>query len=291
MTLRRRASLATTRAMIPSVSTHLFVFDRLTREPLRWVAEAGFAHLEVWAARHHFDYQSPAAVDELGEWCAGLGLTVASLHLPFYLNFGRDDFQYIGFAHPDPAVRALMHEHTQRLVEVATQLGAGDLILHPVVTRRRDGSNLRPALDWLAPLCAARGITVQLENIMLPESRCGLLAGVCREYDEPLGICLDTGHAHVDGGLLCEIAAAGEHLQALHVHDNFGSADDHLPPGRGNIDWPATLSSVRLNAPNARLFTFELNGPAGPPATIETPCRESLEAVAAFWSTYGKDAE
>jgi sugar phosphate isomerase/epimerase len=30
----------------------------------------------------------------------------------------------------------------------------------------------------------------------------------------------------------------------IHASDNRGSYDDHLPPGRGNIDWPGFLRTL-----------------------------------------------
>ncbi|MDP8224385.1 MAG: sugar phosphate isomerase/epimerase family protein [Candidatus Lernaella stagnicola] len=278
--------------MEPSISTHLFVFDRLRREHLAHVAAAGFGTIELWAAGHHFPYEDDAAVAELRGWLADLHLRVGSIHLPFYVDFGSPDFRFISFAAPDQDVREVMTAKTKRLLEVATSLGCRFFVLHPTATFKRDGSNrrrLHAALDWLVPACEKRGQTILLENIMMPESRTALLADTCRAYGEATGICLDTGHAHIDGGLLVELAAAAPHLRALHVHDNFGIDDDHLPPGEGNIDWPATLSTLRMNAPHVNLFTFELSGPSGdtPDATAKRHAR--LESVKTFWQTHAED--
>jgi sugar phosphate isomerase/epimerase len=60
-----------------------------------------------------------------------------------------------------------------------------------------------------------------------------------------VGICLDFGHAHLDGDVVDAIETVSEHLIATHVHDNRGRTDDHLMPFDGTIDWPAALTAVQ----------------------------------------------
>ena len=84
-------------------------------------------------------------------------------------------------------------------------------------------------------------------------SRAGSLAHFVEEdvtlADDPagaeVGICLDFGHAHLDGDVVDAIETVSEHLIATHVHDNGGRADDHLLPFEGTIDWPAALTAVQ----------------------------------------------
>jgi sugar phosphate isomerase/epimerase len=274
--------------MKPAVSTHLFVFNRLEERFLAWVAEAGFGAVELWAAEHHFDYGDDATVTRVRDWLRGTGLSVASIHLPFYHAFGTPQFRYIGFADPRPDHRALMGEQARRLLEVAERLDCWRLILHPASTRRRQGNlrRLRAALDWFAPLCRARGISLALENIMLPETRTGRLAALCAEYDHGLGICLDTGHAHVDGGLIYELCGAGSRLTAMHVHDNHGAGDEHLVPGGGNIDWHAARSTLRLLGTEPEWFTFEITGPKIDDEAHAALCRRHLTDAMTFWQNF-----
>ena len=276
--------------MLASISTHLFVFNRLSRSHLAQVAAAGFDTIELWSAEHHFAYEDDAVVTSLRTWLDELGLRVASIHLPFYRGFVTPEFRLIGLADPDPAHRAEMAAQIIRLLDVAARLDCGTLIMHPAGVPRPGGGNLRrlrAGLDHVLPLCRKRGVEILLENIMMPDSRAQRLAEVCEDYGDAVGICLDIGHANVDGGVLCEIVRAGRHLRALHVHDNFGTADDHLVPGQGNIDWPATLSTLRLRAPNRRLFTFEINGPAGDTPTSVGTWDQRLRAAMDFWKREG----
>jgi protein FrlC len=63
--------------------------------------------------------------------------------------------------------------------------------------------------------------------------------------DPALGILLDTGHLHVNGeGLIEGVEKLGPLLGHVDLDDNDGSADSHLAPGAGTIDFtrfPAAL--------------------------------------------------
>ncbi len=56
------------------------------------------------------------------------------------------------------------------------------------------------------------------------------------------GIHIDTGHSHLLGNLMRMVELAEDRLFSLHVHDNHGRKegpawDEHLIPGKGDIDW------------------------------------------------------
>lgn len=52
------------------------------------------------------------------------------------------------------------------------------------------------------------------------------------------------------------------HHEMVHVHDNFGRTDDHLPPGKGGIDWRELLGSLETAGFNGMLM-LELAGHTG----------------------------
>jgi len=58
---------------------------------------------------------------------------------------------------------------------------------------------------------------------------------IAREFE--IGICLDTGHANISGIGSVSIEELMERTEELHLHDNFGEEDEHLPVGDGNIEW------------------------------------------------------
>ncbi|ENN95895.1 xylose isomerase domain-containing protein [Methanocaldococcus villosus KIN24-T80] len=51
-----------------------------------------------------------------------------------------------------------------------------------------------------------------------------------------VGICLDMGHAHLNNAIE-EFLNYKEKIVHVHIHDNLGINDDHLPIGFGKIDF------------------------------------------------------
>lgn len=62
-----------------------------------------------------------------------------------------------------------------------------------------------------------------------------------------VGTNLDTGHASLYSGedLGDLIHRLGPRIFTLHIQDNFGHNDDHLPPGIGLINWQKTLQALK----------------------------------------------
>lgn len=63
---------------------------------------------------------------------------------------------------------------------------------------------------------------------------------------DDLGINLDTGHTFLEGVAPARAARAiGKKLFTVHLQDNFGTNDDHQPPGLGKIDWRNVLKALK----------------------------------------------
>ena len=63
-------------------------------------------------------------------------------------------------------------------------------------------------------------------------------------------LLLDVGHTHVNTrkdrmGEFLDDPVVGSRLAHVHASDNNGLGDLHLPPGTGNIDWPAVFAALR----------------------------------------------
>ncbi|MBR5252805.1 MAG: sugar phosphate isomerase/epimerase [Clostridia bacterium] len=94
----------------------------------------------------------------------------------------------------------------------------------------------------LIPDAEKYGITLCLENLPGNNREFFLtkeIAKAVEEINSPyVGICLDTGHAAVNGEDLGDaVRNCGKHLRCLHTHDNDGELDQHNLPFFGVIDW------------------------------------------------------
>jgi sugar phosphate isomerase/epimerase len=59
-----------------------------------------------------------------------------------------------------------------------------------------------------------------------------------------VGVCVDTGHAHLAGELSTVAHKLSSHLWMVHASDNWGRSDDHLAPGEGEINWDHFLRQL-----------------------------------------------
>jgi len=132
-------------------------------------------------------------------------------------------------------------------------LGAETLVLHRESLGLTDPSAHPdlPAIRRLAEVAREAGVMLALENGR--DSMWALDLVLDEIGDDPrktnLGICIDVGHAHIsqDAGrqpIRNYLERYRGQLIHLHLHDNWGKADEHLPPGAGSIDWHAVLDAV-----------------------------------------------
>ncbi len=110
---------------------------------------------------------------------------------------------------------------------------------HPGYHRERKEAWLDLVKAGIAEVLALAekwGLCLALENVF--ESAAALLTNIVEEINSPfLGYCFDAGHAFAFAKSSWRpwLEAFEERLLELHVHDNEGHWDDHLPPGRGKI--------------------------------------------------------
>jgi sugar phosphate isomerase/epimerase len=139
----------------------------------------------------------------------------------------------------------------------------------------------------------AQPLGVQIAVEVLPNelSRAGSLAHFVEEDVTPaddlagdgLGICLDFGHAHLDGDVVDAIETVSEHLIATHVHDNGGRTDDHLLPFGGTIDWPGALTAIQKVGYEGA-FMLEINAQGSTKDTL-VRARQARQRMEQFLAT------
>ncbi|MDR3592724.1 MAG: sugar phosphate isomerase/epimerase [Negativicutes bacterium] len=113
-------------------------------------------------------------------------------------------------------------------------------------------------LHELLALADRQQVRLLIENVGLRAK--GTLLFDWDDYTELLadlpqaGALLDTGHAYLNGWNMEDaIRILGPRLGAVHLHDNLGASDDHLPVGCGGIAWAPVFASLRRFAPETTL--------------------------------------
>ncbi len=145
----------------------------------------------------------------------------------------------------DSKIAAVTLERFLEVMEITAPLKPLAIVFHSGYEKWKYAGNTdiwlkRSMGTWSKVLGLAEktGVKVAIENIVDTEpSHLVRLAG---EMNHPLfGLCLDVGHRELFSNLtpVQWLSETAPWLFELHLHDNFGVGDDHLPVGEGKIEW------------------------------------------------------
>jgi sugar phosphate isomerase/epimerase len=275
------------------VSTQLYHAQRLRHDHLAEVAAHGFDAVEIIATRSHLDYHDPAALDEAAGWLTREGLRLHSLHAPVMERFDGRWINPLSIASTDDAARALAVRETGAALELARRVPVTVLVVHPglqdsllssSVQNSRDAA-LR-SVEEIVALASPLGVRVALEVIPNAMSTANALVDLLDELDMPeVGVCLDFGHAHLQGDVVDAIETLSGLLVATHVHDNHGKRDEHLAPFEGTINWTGALMALQKVGYEGTMM-LELAGadPSAPALERARQAMERLDEAARSWT-------
>jgi len=256
------------------------------------VAALGFAGLELLADVPH-------------AWPAGLlperklairdcleqhRLSIANVNA-FMMNAVADPRQpywHPSWIEPDAHYRAIRREHTRRALTLAKELGAPSIQTEP-------GGPLEPGQSWQSAaaifydeLMPCIELAERLEVLLLIEPEPGLLIETFEQYlefvdriDSPwVGLNFDIGHAFCMGQDPQDwVARMAPHTKHYHLEDIDASREHaHRIPGRGAIDFPATLAAIAATGYDGWL-TVELYPYIDNPDDAGREAKEFLERV------------
>lgn len=262
--------------------TYLFDFefctDRIRPYVMAEFAAHGAKHLVLTDTLIREIMKSSRLGEQIRKEIETAGMNFVDSHAPFGVV---EDLNV-----PDPALRDMMLARLQLSLRIAADFGVNSMTIHTgntaelwknyTLTQLHEA--LLISLEKLLPLAEQLGITIAIENIWFPNNTPEKLLDAVRHFQSPfLGICYDSGHANL---MKCdrnfaECAARSawadygpvqwddrilEKLQpeitTCHIHDNFGQYDNHIIPGKGNIDWPHIVGLLK-NAPKLKCIQCE----------------------------------
>lgn len=229
-------------------------------EAVKRLAKVGFEALD-YGIFWHQDKKSPlwkpdwrSYVQNIAEAAKESGIVFSQAHAPMFNRLGPDGDE--------------MFDFTLRSFEIAQILGAPYLVVHPQfwgdsIYGNNHDELLAYNLKFYASLLdasAKTGVKIALENMFgydpekdkLCPTYFSYMADILELLDRTEGreqfvVCLDVGHANIIGEESVSdcIRKLDKNLKLLHLHDNFGKNDDHMPPFNGNIDWKDTIHALR----------------------------------------------
>ena len=250
--------------MRKGVSTLCCARQRLHPGVLDQLASGGAEEIEIFGSRGHFDFYDRQHVREIAAWFEEQGKQLHSVHAPMYFDkeierAGQTPVNVVAF---EKKQRIEAMDELKRLLEVAEHLPFRYLVQH--LGDRNESFSPRKfddamtAVEHLRAFAKPLGVTILLENlpneIASPEN---LVKLIDTAHFRDVGVCFDSGHAHMCGGVQPAFEMLAPYVRSTHIHDNDSTKDAHLWPGDGTIDWNR-MRELLASAPAAPPYLLEL---------------------------------
>ncbi|MBO4837370.1 MAG: sugar phosphate isomerase/epimerase [Clostridia bacterium] len=146
-------------------------------------------------------------------------------------------------------------EHHFSALRFTAELGANQMVLHPgfayspCFSKATARKRAQEAGCRLAEEAKKLGVRLAWENVGYN----GASIYTYEEYkhsldnmDDSISYLIDIGHAHVNGWNVPQlIRDLKGRLAGLHIHDNNGKGDQHLPIACGNQNWDELAAAMR----------------------------------------------
>jgi len=257
------------------------------------ITNAGFTILEISSSASHIDIYNLKQIQELMKYLKSKKVDAYSFHAPFAKN--------IDITSPDPDERKYSHETILQSLKAASVLKVQNFVLHPwpekefpthSPEKKVRKNNANEFIRILAQKCMDNNITLALEN-MQPQlliSPMKDLFWIKKETEIPdVAACFDTGHAFLTKSFSIALHELAGHIEMVHVSDNWGQKDDHLPPGKGAIDWRRFIADL-LRTGFKGSFIIELDDKEGAdPASVIRDAAEGKEYLSHIINDIGAD--
>lgn len=181
-------------------------------------------------------------------------------------------------ASSDPDMTALSIRKLEESCNLAQTLGVKNVVFHsgafPYLRGRYLDKWSYDCAKVYDRLAREYDLNLLIENSqdVDPQPLVELMAKV---EDPRIGVCLDIGHANYSREALENwFNKLAYHIRYIHLSDNMGMFDDHIPLGTGTVDWkkadhlvkelkkdiPITLETGNLNKTKASIRFLQEHG-------------------------------
>ena len=225
-------------------------FNYPLKQAIRRLHQFGYQGIEIWGGRPHmYRHDLDAELDSIRALLDECEMTVP--------NFIPAQFRYPSIlCSSNEIVRRDSVRYIEDAIDNALKLGAPSVSLCAGMTLHGEDveqgwRNLRTSLIELLDYTDDTNLLLLIEPAHQAESTLILTVTdglrMIREIkSERLGICLDTGHANVNGEDLAQVVRTLVDVP-LHIHldDNTGDSDAHMIPGEGSINYAAFVQALK----------------------------------------------
>lgn len=268
--------------MFPVPVTFLFDFekidDRIRPYVMHEFAANGAKHLVLSGPLIGQIMQNPTLQKNLLKEMAAEGLSFLDAHAP--------SNPWLDMNCPVKSERPQILLRLKLALQIAADMGIktitahiGNEPFHPDFPLDIQYDFVRSSLAELLPVAESLGLSLCIENIYYQLNTPERLLDLKGEFPSPvLGFCYDSGHANLmdngrhfpesepykmwgnvspqfDDRILEKMLP---YTVNCHLHDNDGMSDQHLKPGRGNINWKSIVNQLK-QAPRLRVIQSEVS--------------------------------
>ncbi len=229
--------------------------------------------IEIYLDNNLIEELGMNEVKELSKKLEGHGI-ICTVHAPYM------DLSPGGF---DRMIRTVSRNKLKKSVEIAHLLHAKGVVCHPGYDKWRFDGNEELWLEgsigtWTEVLNEAKDDPpVIVENIFEEQPSTFIaLFGYFKEKN--LWFCFDSGHFNLFSKVPLEdwLVPLKDRIREMHLHDNHGKADDHLPIGAGTFPFRELKALLKHLSMKELIFTVEPHS--------ETTIAQSIKNIKEFLS-------
>lgn len=201
----------------------------------------------IWGLSYgSFLFFSDKEIEEYRDFLHEKEIQIEQIHCIFGGNY---DFSIL-----DENKRAVIVEYTKSSLIKLGKVKVKNFVVHisGVINENEKKDRIKIFTDSLSrilPVAEKTGIKIAIENIASSQNVIGTaeeIMDIIEKFNSPyLGVCFDTGHANLTGRFKEEFLILKDKILTLHIHDNDGERDLHLPPIMGVIDWKWLVKELK----------------------------------------------
>ena len=210
-----------------------FGYDIPLNDRFKMIKDAGFDALGVWCD----DWLGWTEHREFPRLARDMGLQVFDGHAPFIRDYDIVNSIWLDNQDGETTLEIYM-----RTIEECGEDGVKNLIIHVDYINAPPPNELGiERFKRMADLAGRKNVCLALENTGKHE----YLKYIFDRIASPtVGFCYDAGHRNCDEPEIDLLSLYGDRLIALHLHDNDGSADQHLIPFTAGINWAEQMAAI-----------------------------------------------